>query len=62
MKKLTILAAVLVLAIALTACAGEKAPEATETRRHGGCPGAGSLPWAECGLGTIQNLKSNGGT
>lgn len=31
MKKLTILAAVLVLAIALTACASEKAPEATET-------------------------------
>ena len=31
MKKLTILAAMLVLAIALTACAGEKAPEATET-------------------------------
>ena len=31
MKKLTILAAVLVLAIALTACTSEKAPEATET-------------------------------
>lgn len=31
MKKLTILAALLVLAIALTACSGEKAPEAAET-------------------------------
>ena len=31
MKKLTILAVMLVLAIALTACGGEKTPEATET-------------------------------
>lgn len=31
MKKLTILAVILALAVALTACSGEKAPEATET-------------------------------
>ena len=31
MKKMTILAAILALALSLTACGGEKAPEATET-------------------------------
>ncbi len=31
MKKMTILAVILALAVALTACGGEKAPEATET-------------------------------